>query len=62
MAHPAVIAAVECAGKHATLHNFRFIFWTLRSSRMLRFPYTEVLSFLGFRPVLDMLLLPIKYL
>jgi hypothetical protein len=52
----------NCAGKHATLHNFRFIFRTLRSSRMLRFPYTEVLSFLGFRPVLDMLLLPVKYL
>jgi hypothetical protein len=51
-----------CAGKHATLHNFRFIFRTSRSSRTLRFPYTEVLSSLGFRPDLDMLLLPIKYL
>jgi hypothetical protein len=51
-----------CAGKHATLHNFCFIFWTLRSLRTLRFPYMEVLSFLGFRPVLDMLLLPLKYL
>jgi hypothetical protein len=51
-----------CAGKHATLHNFRFIFRTSRSSRTLRFPYTEDLSFLGFRPVSDMLLLPVKYL
>jgi hypothetical protein len=53
---------LECAGKHATLHNFRFIFRTSHSLRTLRFPYTEVLSSLGFRPDLDMLLLPVKYL
>jgi hypothetical protein len=51
-----------CAGKHATLHNFRFIFRTSRLPRTLRFPYTEVPSFLGSRPVLDMVPSPLMYL
>jgi hypothetical protein len=41
MAHPGP-EHWKCAGKHATLHNFRFIFWTLRLLCTLRFPYTEV--------------------
>jgi hypothetical protein len=52
----------KCAGKHATLHNFCFIFQTLRLLRTLRFPYMEVLSFLGFRPVSDMVPSPLMYL
>jgi hypothetical protein len=51
-----------CAGKHTTLHNFCIIFWTSRLLRTLRFPYTEVPSFLGSRPVSDVLRSPLKYL